>query len=103
MPMNPRQRDGSYLANMQLSMDRLAEYVAIAQSGPHNLPRLAALIDQNTQDWDRHPNQIILGVAMFMADFQRASGKSIIPLLKAAPRKWNAEGSPLRQLWLPGQ
>ncbi len=94
----PKFADDRHLASMQVAMDRLAEYVAQAERG--DIAGLAdrleqatrALVGGSVEERQCHPNQIILGAALFLANFRAASGRSAVPLLKEAPRLWDSKG-----------
>lgn len=93
--------DDGYLANMQKSMERAAEYIALAEKG--DVRQLIALIDKNTLDSDRHPNQIILGLVMVMGSMRHGTGRSMVQVIRKAAEHWgkDRENADLFRLWTP--
>lgn len=90
--LNNKDGTGRYLANMRLSLERLARYVELAQLG--RFEQLHEELNKNTLDPDRHPSHIILGATMLMAAYYKRSGKSFIPAIRAASREWKDDGPP---------
>lgn len=93
--------DGEYIANMAKSMERAAEYIAMAERGDY--AGLQALIERNTLDSDRHPNQIILGLAMVMGSMRKGTGRSMVQVVKKAAEHWgkDKDNARLYGIWAP--
>lgn len=93
--------DGEFIANMAKSMERAAEYIEMAERG--NTEGLIAALERNTLDSDRHPNQIILGLAMVMGSMRKGTGRSMIPAVKKAAEHWSKDkdNARLYGIWTP--
>lgn len=93
--------DEGYLANMQKSMERAADYIALAEKG--DVQQLVALLEKNTLDSDRHPNQIILGLVMLMGSMRKGTGRSMVQVVRKAADHWSKdrENADLFRLWTP--
>ena len=87
---------------MDLSMKRMAEYVELAYKG--DIEGLKDMLSTDVDAEHTHPNQLLLGLALFLRDLWKETGRSPIPALIEASRRWDDEGNPKRTrnlLWGP--
>ena len=98
----PKTADGGVLASMDLSMKLFAEYVELAYKG--DIEGLHRALERDTDAEHTHPNQLLLGCALLLRDIWKETGRSPIPMIIDAARRWDDDGRtrPARRfLWGP--
>lgn len=92
-----KNRDG--LASMDEAMKRVMRYVELAET--RRGEKVKDEIEEDMLGFPEYANQALLGCVMILASFSVASGRSMVPVLRAASRKWSTIPAEMKGIWTP--
>jgi hypothetical protein len=91
--------DGTPMASMDEAMKAVMRYVELAET--HRGEKVSGEIENDMLGFPEYANQAILGCVMLLASFKYASGRSMVPVIRAASRRWTTTPAEMRGIWTP--
>lgn len=91
--------NGERVASMEEAMKRVMRYVELAETGRGE--KIKDEIEADMLGFPEYANQALLGCVMILASFKFASGRSMVPVIRAASRKWSTRAAEMLNIWTP--
>lgn len=87
------------MASMEESMKAVMRYVELAETGRGE--KVKDEIEDDMLGFPEYANQALLGCVMLLASFKYASGRSMLPVIQKASRRWTTRAAEMLNIWTP--
>lgn len=88
---------GEQLTSMKLALDRVAEYIELAQDGEH--PEVKADIERVLQASPEYLAEMIYGLVLICGSYARARGHSFAPIVRAGAKMLDDDRASHLRVW----